>query len=73
MQALVLIFEDPVTALTFSWDLTGKQQWTDASSSATISHMYNEAGVYAVTLKVMDSQGWSNKATKSVIVVDSIQ
>ena len=65
--------EDPSALLTYKWDFTGKQQWTDASSSPTISHLYSKSGTYEVALKVIDSDGWSGTTSKTVMVFDSIQ
>ena len=65
--------EDPVSMLTYKWDFTGKQQWTDATSSPTMSHLYSKSGTYEVKLKVLDSEGWSGETSKTIIVFDSIR
>jgi N-acetylmuramoyl-L-alanine amidase/PKD repeat protein len=41
------------TTITYSWDFSGDGSYADAIETATITHIFTEAGIYKVSLKVI--------------------
>jgi len=64
--------EDLAGQLMFKWDFYGRQTWTNGENNPTTNYRYDEAGTYIVGLKVIDTEGWSNETTKTIIIRDSI-
>ncbi|MFK5855831.1 MAG: PKD domain-containing protein [Bacteroidota bacterium] len=64
--------EDPKTLLYFKWDFEGNRVWTEAVDDAEANYKYTKSGNYTVSLKVIDTDGWSSETTKSIIVKDTL-
>jgi len=63
---------DNNTALLFSWyfnDGEGASAWLNGTGLWNVTHVYEEAGSYAVRLNVTDTEGNWNGYTKTVTVV----
>ena len=65
--------EDPNSVLLFTWDFEGNQQWTDLVNNPETSYKYSKPGTYVVSLKVIDSEGWSGEVKKDIIVSDTVE
>ncbi len=64
--------EDPNSALLFTWDFEGNQQWTDPVNNPEAMYQYSKPGTYVVCLKVIDTEGWSDDTKKDIIVSDTV-
>jgi PKD repeat protein len=55
----------------FRWDFDGDNQWdTDYSVSTETNYTYPNAGVYTVTLEVINSLSLTDTYSREVIVAD---
>ncbi len=64
--------EDLIGQLVFKWDFEGRHNWTDVENDPKTNYKYTKAGTYIVSLKVIDTEGWSGETTKTIIIRDSI-
>lgn len=64
--------EDSKENLLFMWDFEGVSSWTDPVNDPSAFYKYSQSGNYNVGLKVIDTEGWSDKVRKNVIVKDSV-
>lgn len=65
--------EDPVSALSFRWDLNGDGTWdTSFSPSRTATSLYDTGGKKMVRLQVKDSLGWIGEAETSFEVAFAV-
>lgn len=58
------------TLITYSWDWDGDGQYDETSEEAVITHIYEKAGTYEVTLKVTAFDGVSTTDTLAITVND---
>jgi PKD repeat protein len=59
------------TGMRFRWDFDGDNQWdTDYSVSTETNYTYPNAGVYTVTLEVINSLSLTDTYSREVIVAD---
>jgi len=61
--------EDATSALRVRWDFDNDGTWdTSLDTYKIIDYNFGSAGTYSVTMQVMDTAGWVNSVTNSVIV-----
>jgi len=61
--------EDDLGHLMFRWDWNGDANWdTDFSSTAVVTHIFEEPGFYVVRLEVKDRQGNKSSTSADLIV-----
>jgi PKD repeat protein len=56
---------------TYSWDFGDPSSGANTSTQTDVSHDYNMAGTYEITLTVTDANGCSSKVTKEIIFPNS--
>ena len=63
--------KDSVSALQFRWDWENDGTWdTGYLNRTNVIHKFTQAGVYLIALEVKDSDGLTNKITKSLTITE---
>lgn len=66
--------ESASSEMRFRWDFESDGEWdTYFSRSKTTEHTFEQSGVYAVTLQVLDGGGLLDEETKDVTVVENTE
>ena len=58
----------PADTLTYEWDWDNDGLWDDTTTAVTITHTWNVAATYTVTLRVTDGDGGEHSATTTVTI-----
>lgn len=62
---------NPNAILEFQWNWGENEIWSDYSLNKTSSYQYDSFGSYIVSVRVIDSSGWTNTNFAEIMVIEN--